>query len=225
MKLILFDIDGTLMLVKGAGREAKARTMQTFFGTDAGVRTHPFGGKTDWQIMNEVLLDKGYTPQAIVEVIHTFQQHMAEQLTAIISGYPVEACPGAHDVVAALRQRADVLLGVVTGNFALTAPIKLRAGGFDPAWFPVGAYGSESASRDDLPRLAIERAIRHTGQPIDPQDVIVIGDTLADIQCARAVGAVVVAVMTGFEDRDLLAAANPDYLLPDLTTFFDVVKF
>jgi phosphoglycolate phosphatase len=223
MKLILFDIDGTLMLVKGAGREAKARTMENFFGMDAGVREHPFGGKTDWQIMNELLLDKGYTAQAIIDAIPPFQQYMADQLTSIIGDYPLEVCPGAHDVVAALRQRADVLLGVVTGNFALTAPVKLRAAGFDPAWFPVGAYGSESANRDDLPCLAIERAIKHTGQHVDPQDVIVIGDTLADIQCARAAGAVAVAVMTGFEHRDLLAAANPDYLLPDLTTFFDVV--
>lgn len=225
MKLILLDIDGTLVLVKGAGREAKARTMEEFFGTDAGVRTHPFGGKTDWQILSEVLEGTHFdnTPEALSRLMAGYQARMAHHLEAIIGDYPVEACPGAHDLVTVLRGRSDIVLGLVTGNVAGTAPVKLRAAGFDPAWFVVGAYGSEALSRNDLPRLAMQRAERVTGQAFAPQEVIVVGDTVADIECARAVGAVAVAVLTGFETPEAIRAAGPDYLLPDLTHFLATV--
>lgn len=223
MKLILFDIDGTLLLVKGAGREAKAMAMVELFGTDAGARTHPFGGKTDWLILHELLEQHGYTADALGQMMAQYQARMGFHMAAIIGNYAVEACPGAHELVALLRERPDIMLGVVTGNVSTTAPLKLRAGGFDPAWFHVGAYGSESINRNDLSRLALERAVKLHGQTFQPQDVIVIGDTVADIECARAVGAVAVAVLTGFEEPDLLVAAQPDYLLPDLTHFLATI--
>lgn len=223
MKLVLFDIDGTLLLMKGAGREAQARTMEHFFGSDMGVRRHPYGGKTDWRILSELLTAQGHTPAQVQNLLAPFQDAMAVELERILGDYPVMPCPHAHEVVAALRQRADVLLGLVTGNFGRTAQVKLRACGFDPAWFPVGAFGHESPDRNDLARLALERAAQHLGQTLAAPDVFVIGDTLADVACARAVGAVAVAVQTGFEHADLLHAAAPDYLLPDLTTFFAAV--
>ncbi|MCU0513119.1 MAG: HAD family hydrolase [Anaerolineae bacterium] len=219
MKLLLFDLDGTLIHVKGAGREAKARAMAGMFGTDEGARSHPFGGKTDWNILHDLLADKGYTTAALGAVMDEYQALMAHHLAAIIGTYPAQPCPGALELIAALRGRDDVCLGVVTGNVQATAPIKLRACGFDPDWFAVGAYGSESPQRNDLPRLAMERAARHTGRTFAPAEVIVTGDTLADIACARAVGAVAVAVLTGFEAPAALQAAAPDYLLPDLTHF------
>jgi phosphoglycolate phosphatase len=110
-----------------------------------------------------------------------------------------------------------VLLGIVTGNVSLTAPVKLRAAGFDPAWFPIGAYGSEALERNDLPALALERACRFCGHHLTPTDVTIIGDTEADIACARAIGARAVAVTTGFTSREALAAAQPDHLLDDLS--------
>lgn len=225
MKLILFDIDGTLVLIKGAGREAKARTVEDFFGTDAGVRQHPFGGKTDWQVLYEALDSAGlpHSPDDLGAMMTQYQARMAHHLAQIIGAYPVEACPGAHALVSYVRGRPDLVTGLVTGNVASTAPIKLRACGFDPAWFSVGAYGSEALSRNDLPRLALERATVLTGHPFAPDEVIVIGDTVADIECARAVGAVAVAVLTGFEQPEAIRAAQPDYVLPDLTHFLDTV--
>src|SRR5262249_51871990 len=97
--------------------------------------------------------------------------------------------------------------------------IKLRAAGFDPAWFPVGAYGHEARERDLLPAMAMARASDHYGYPFTPGDVIVVGDTLADIDCARALGAMAVVVGTGFEANEDLIAAKPDYFLNDLTEF------
>jgi phosphoglycolate phosphatase-like HAD superfamily hydrolase len=120
-------------------------------------------------------------------------------------------------------QRRGLLLGVLTGNVSATAPIKLRAGGFDPAWFPIGAYGSEAADRNLLPFLALERARQHLQRSITPEQVVIVGDTPADVACARALGAVAVAVLTGFSSREEITSAAPDYVLDDLTQFVEVV--
>ncbi len=219
-KLLLFDIDGTLVLSKGAGREATVRSLQEVFGTDAGVRALPFGGKTDWQILGEVLPAHGFSDDEIRARLGAFQHAMASHLQAIIGDFAVEACIGTHEVIAALIERDDIIPGIVTGNVQTTAPIKLRAAGFDPNWFVVGAYGSESARRNDLPPLAWQRAIEYSGETIAPENIIVIGDTVADIECTRAIpGAIAVAVCTGFEARENLIAAQPDYLLENMTTF------
>jgi phosphoglycolate phosphatase len=222
-KLLLFDIDGTLLIGKGLGREAKAFAMQEVFGTDAGIRTHPFGGKTDWQILVEVLTPHGYTREQIGAQMAHYEQRFAVHMAALVAQFDVQACPGAHDLIAHLRQQADITLGIVTGNTSYTAPIKLQAAGFDPAWFAVGGYGNESDKRADLVRFALERAIKHTGQPISATDVIVIGDTVNDVTAAKALGAYTVTVFTGFEERDALIASNPDVMLDDLTTFLQHV--
>jgi phosphoglycolate phosphatase-like HAD superfamily hydrolase len=223
LKLLLFDIDGTLLITNGVGREAKARAMVEVFGTDAGIRDMPFGGKTDWQLLAEALAPHGYTVATLAEHITNYETLFARHMAEIISDFPTTILPGAAELVARLRQREDVLLGIVTGNTALTAPIKLQAGGFDPAWFPVGAYGSESADRNDLPVLALKRALDHSKLPIANEDVWIIGDTVRDVLAARAIGGKAVAVLTGFEDYDELIASQPDYVLNDLTEFDEKV--
>jgi phosphoglycolate phosphatase-like HAD superfamily hydrolase len=127
------------------------------------------------------------------------------------------------DVIHELRRRGSPTMGILTGNVSTTAPIKLRAAGFDPEWFPVGAYGSERMERDDLPALAVERAEKILGRRIAPGQVVIVGDTPQDVSCARALGAVAVAVLTGFSSREELAATQPDYLLDDLSQFFGTV--
>lgn len=223
MQLILFDIDGTLLRTKGPGRESTRAAMLEVFGSCGSLDSHIFGGKTDWQTLVELLAEAGVTSDHIEQQMSVYEVALARHLTRIINDYPALPCPGALDVVHTLRQHDDVLIGIVTGNASTTAPIKLRAAGFDPDWFPVGAYGSEAMNRDHLPAIALERALRHTGQTIMPEDVIVIGDTPADIACARALGAVAVAVQTGSSSRDELLAAKPDHLLEDLTTFLDLL--
>jgi phosphoglycolate phosphatase len=220
IQLILWDIDGTLLWPKGVGRASTRLAMLDVFKTDGGIENHYFGGKTDWQTLLDLLPGEGFSEDDIGHHLPIFEDAIARHLTAIIGDYPVQACPGAHDVVAALRQRGQPIQGIVTGNVSSTAPIKLRAAGFDPAWFAVGAFGSESPNRNDLPFLAVKRAERQLGQKIRPEQVVVIGDTAADVACARALGAVAVAVKTGYATNpDELANAQPDYLLDDLTTF------
>ena len=220
MQLILFDIDGTLLMSKGIGREATRRAILDVFGTEGTLKGHSFGGKTDWLTLTEVL---GLPAATIGHHMPAYEQALAAHMAAIAADYAIDALPGAHDVVAALRGREDVVIGIVTGNVSSTAPIKLQAAGFDPGWFPVGAFGSEALTRDDLPGLALARAVQHSGRPIAPERVTVIGDTEADIQCARALGARAVAVSTGFTQREALVAAQPDHLLDHLGGLLSIV--
>jgi phosphoglycolate phosphatase len=218
-KLVLFDIDGTLLVSKGATRKSNGLAIQDAFGVEVDTLNHPYGGKTDWQILRELLEPHGFSVTAIGEQMLHYERAFAKRLTDVIADFEVTALPGAHDLVNTLVAREDVLVGLVTGNTSLTAPIKLMAGGFNPTHFVVGAFGSESHDRNLLPRIALDRAISHSQQEIHPNDVIIIGDTTKDIDCARALGAVAVTVFTGFEARENIIHAKPDYMLDDLTQF------
>jgi phosphoglycolate phosphatase-like HAD superfamily hydrolase len=218
-RLILFDIDGTLVLTQGAGREATRLAMLDIFGTSAGIESHHFGGKTDWQTLVELLTPLGLTYTDVQRAMPEYNRVMGAHLERIIGAYTVTPCVGTLELVAYLHAHSAALLGLVTGNVSKAAPVKLRAAGFEMAHFPVGAYGDEAMSRDDLPILALTRAQRHYGHPIQPEQVVVVGDTPADIQCARALGAVAVGVLTGFSSREAMEATQPDLLLDDLTGF------
>jgi phosphoglycolate phosphatase len=223
MPLVLFDIDCTLLLTGGAGREATQLAMEEVFGASFNLTNHVFGGKTDWQTLHELLADQGYDEARVGAVMAQYSLAVERHLSAIIGNYPVKALPGAIDTVRALYAQG-VPMGIVTGNVSTTAPVKLRAAGYDMAWFPVGAFGSEARSRDHLPPMAVERAAAHFGRTFAPENVIVVGDTPADVECARALGAVAVGVRTGFCKPGEMEAAAPDILLDDLTGFLDVFE-
>ncbi|MDX2161472.1 MAG: HAD family hydrolase [bacterium] len=222
--LILFDIDGTLVWTRGAGRAAMLDALDRMFSHDAALaerlrqrcQTHSFGGKTDWLTLVELLRDEGYSPQSVGALMADFNQVMGASIDRLIGGFDVQPCTGGRETVAALKAREDVRLALVTGNVSRSAPVKLRAAGYAPADFPVGAFGDDAMDRDHLPPLAFERACAHYACSFAPHNVIVVGDTLADIQCARAAGFRAVAVCTGFEARDVLLAAAPDALIDDL---------
>src|SRR5689334_22444552 len=121
------------------------------------------------------------------------------------------AMPGIHDVIAAMRERSaaqkDVVQGLVTGNYARAAPLKLRACGFDPEWFEIGAFGDEGRTRPDLVALALRRCHERLAWKPEPRSVIVIGDTPLDIDCAHAHGCLALAVATGHHGVEELRAA------------------
>ncbi|MBZ0289953.1 MAG: HAD hydrolase-like protein [Anaerolineae bacterium] len=219
IELILFDIDGTLVMTRGAGRQATKLAMLDVFGTDAGLDTHHFGGKTDWRTLYELLAHRAFSEDELRGFIPQYEAAIGGHLERIIGDYEVTPCTASYDFVLELRRRGTPLLGILTGNVSTTAPVKLRAAGFDLAWFPVAAYGSEALERDDLPALAVARAETLLGHKIAPEQVVIIGDTSWDVACARALGAVAVAVLTGFTSRDDLAATKPDFLLDDLSQF------
>ena len=224
MKLVLFDIDGTLLISQGIGREAKRRAMTERFGTIGDLDNHDFGGQTDWGILAALLAPHGYSSADIDSEILNYQASMARHMNDIRGSYSADALPGAFELLETLQARADVLLGIVSGNTGATAQIKLEMAGFDPAHFPVGAYGHESPLREDLTRLARQRAQQHAQRTFAPRDIFVIGDTPADIQAARAIDAVAVAVETGYAPRQSLVECQPDFLLGDLREFVSIVR-
>lgn len=223
-RLILFDIDCTLLWTGGAGRESTRRSMLEVFGRTGALDAHSFGGKTDWQTLYELLEPDGITHEQIADAMPTYAAAMGRHLAAIIHEYPVRPCPGALPLIDELRRRDDVLLGLITGNVHTAARVKLRAAGFDPAWFPVGAFGDEAYARDDLAPLAHKRGCTWIGRRLPPERVIIIGDTPMDVACARAIDAVAVAVGTGFGDRADLIAARPDYLFDDISQVRDLIE-
>lgn len=218
-RLYLFDIDCTLLWTRGAGREAMRHAMLEVFGTNDGIDDHPFGGKTDWLSLIELLAPRGISMNEIERAIPAYDRAMGVHLERVIGSFDVIPCPGALELVQHLYEHDHAELALVTGNCRSSAPIKLRAAGFDPALFPVGAYGSEAIDRDHLPPMALARAIEYYGHQFRTHEVVVIGDTPADVQCGRALGAVTVGVHTGFCKPGELAASSPDYLLDDLTQF------
>lgn len=220
--VILWDIDGTLLRGRGLGRASFKQAMTDVFGTASTIDTHEFGGKTDWYTLLELLQPEGFSPDDIAARIDDYATAVSKAMAALIPQFPVETLPQAVETVQAIRARGDVLQGIVTGNVYPNVAVKLSAGGFDPDWFPFGAYGHESANRNDLPPKALQRAIELAGREIPPSRVLVVGDTLMDIEAARALGAKVCCVETGFTPTDDLKAAKPDYLIPDLTHFEQV---
>jgi phosphoglycolate phosphatase len=222
-RLILFDIDGTLLMSKGIGRESKRRAMQEYYGEVGNIDNHVFGGKTDWYSLIELLEPFGKTSNDIGRELPMFENIMAQHMNDLRNQYVADTIPYAMELVNELRERDDTMVGLVTGNMSKTARIKLEMAGYDFEWFAVGAYGNESPDRNDLPRLAIERAQALTGQTFTGEQVIVIGDTAADIHAAQAVSATSVAVCTGFVHRDKLICQDPDFLLADLSTFVDLI--
>lgn len=222
-RVILFDIDGTLLISRGIGREAKRRAMLECFGVTGDLDSHVFGGKTDWGILADLLAPHGYSAADIGREMPAYEAVMARHMREISGEYVADPCPHAMELVQALRARDDTLVGLVTGNTARTALIKLEMAGFSPDSFVIGAFGNESPRRDDLTRLARQRAAEHLRRELKGAELIVIGDTPADIQAARAIDAVAVAVCTGYAGRDRLIGSDPDFLLDDLSTFKDLV--
>ena len=218
-RVILFDIDGTLLVSRGIGREAKRRAMLECFGTTGDLDSHAFGGKTDWGILADLLAPHGYTKADIGHEMSQYETVMARHMRAISPAYTAEPTAHAQELLGALRQRPDTLIGLVTGNTSKTAVIKLEMAGFDPASFVVGAFGNESHERADLTRLARQRAGDHLGCQLNGSAFIVIGDTPADIEAARAIDAIAVAVCTGYAERASLIDSRPDFLLDDLGSF------
>ena len=213
--LLLFDIDGTLLLSGGAGKRALDETFEELFGVAGGFDGIPVAGRTDPLLLNDALARHGMT--AAADLRARFHDRYCELLArTILSPLPRKGLmPGVRELLAGLDGRADLRSALLTGNYARAARIKLEYFGL---WrhFACGAYGDDAASRNELVPVAVDRA-RACGIDIrSPEQVVVIGDTPLDIGCARAAGARSVAVATGPFDAAELRSHGADRVLPDL---------
>jgi phosphoglycolate phosphatase len=198
MKLVLFDIDGTILLTDGAGKRAIHRALIDVFGA-TGPHDHPFGGKTDPQIVRELMRLVGHADPHIddrmEDLLDRYIGYLYEELDA--GPESVRTMPGIHELLDRLDGRDDVILGLLTGNLVAGARAKLIAADIDPERFVIGAYGSDHEVRGELPAVAQRRARETLGVEVPGADVVVIGDTPADVQCGRSIGARAIAVATG----------------------------
>jgi phosphoglycolate phosphatase-like HAD superfamily hydrolase len=225
VKLVLFDIDGTILLTDGAGKRAVHRALMDVFGA-TGPEDHAFGGKTDPQIVRELMRHVGHGDDHIdsrmTELLDLYVGYLHEELLAGADG--VRVMPGVRQLLDALDARDDVIVGLLTGNLEEGARAKLSSAGIDPRRFVVGAFGSDHEMRGELPAVAQRRAREQLGVDVSGPDVIVIGDTPADIHCGRGVGARAIAVATGHYSLDELRAHSPAALFADLSATADVVR-
>jgi phosphoglycolate phosphatase len=243
MRLVLFDIDCTLLDAHGAGGRAIVGAVREVYGVVGDLGDYTFHGRTDPGIVRDLAeLWGAGDPEAIVgryegetqpQVVHDLAERLGapddtiDALTgACISRYvellagevargQVEVLPGVKELVTALAADRRALVGLLTGNVLEGARIKLLPTGLY-SLFKVGAYGSDSPSRAALPPVAVERAERLTGRRFAGKEIVIIGDTPADVECGAALGVKAIAVATGRHSLTELAGYAPDHVFEDL---------
>jgi phosphoglycolate phosphatase-like HAD superfamily hydrolase len=243
-RLVLFDIDCTLVDAHGAGGRAILRAIKDVYGVEGELGDYSFHGRTDPGIISDLATLWGAgDPDAAVgragretqaDVVHDVVQALGMQAAVVerrvdeciarylellreeVARVQVETLPGIRELVTALAADRRALVGLLTGNVDEGARLKLEPTGLLPL-FKVGAYGSDSALRADLPAVAVARAEALDGRRYAGKDVVVIGDTPADVECGASLGVTAVAVATGRHTVSELAVHAPDHLFADFS--------
>ena len=203
-RVLLFDIDGTLLTADGAGRRALSRAFQDVCGRAEAVADIDFRGMTDVLIVEQALIATlgSAEPRRVDEILSVYLEHLERELAGLQS---VRAMPGVFSLLEALRSRGGPLaIGLGTGNIERAARMKLGKVGLCP-YFSFGGFGSDHRIRSELIRVAAVRGSRHLGCELSECQVVVIGDTHHDVDAALAIGARAVGVGTsGKSPQELL---------------------
>ncbi|PHR93949.1 MAG: hypothetical protein COA78_32345 [Blastopirellula sp.] len=214
MKIILFDIDGTLVNTDASGKDAMVASFLAVAGLEAITQPIEVSGKTDRGIAHELFSVHGQTMTDA-----KWDAFLAGYLAGLKANLPQRngrVLAGISELLSILDEREDVTLGLLTGNVVQGANLKLTH--FEIMhYFPFGGFGDEHPNRDDVARMAHQKAEQHLGTFIAGNQVYVIGDTANDVTCARAIGASAIAVATGKYSSETLAESNPDLLVEDLS--------
>ncbi len=209
-RLVLFDIDGTLLSAGRAARESVLAALREVYGWTGAADSHDFSGKTDPQIIRELIADAVGDSRCEAQLAQALDVYLAE-LSRRLTPEAVVAKPGVGALLERLAAEPGVTLALLTGNLEPGARIKLEPPGFN-SYFRFGAFGSDSADRYQLPAIAVARARDHTGIDFSGKSIVVIGDSVHDIGCGKSLGVRTVAVATGPTPTERLAAEKPDVL-------------
>jgi len=221
MRLILFDIDGTLIDSGGAGVRALDLALKELFAIEKGFRGISMAGKTDPLIMREGLVKHGISVNGNLEsVIEAYLRHLQKE----VQNDRKKLKPGVYDVLEKLRNMTDIVLGLLTGNLELGARIKLAPFNINE-YFPAGAFGSDDEDRNMLLPVAVRRFQELMEDSIRIEECVVIGDTPRDVECAKIYGASCFAVATGPYSADALREAGADYVVDDLSDHTPLIRF
>lgn len=214
--VLLFDVDGTLITGGGVGRRAIERTLEHHFGVDDGC-SFSFGGMTDRGIVRAVLknLAIAVTEALIDEVLGTYLEILHEEVGAAEVGtYGVH--PGVLSILEAVSGVDGVAVGLGTGNVEVGARTKLAPVGLNP-YFDFGGFGCDAEARAELIAAGAERGAGKLNRPRHECRVVIIGDTLRDVEAAHAIGGECLAVATGAASAEVLRASETELLVDDLT--------
>jgi phosphoglycolate phosphatase-like HAD superfamily hydrolase len=216
-KVLLFDIDHTLLASGGAGFRAMNRAFAELYGVDDATSGIVPDGKTDPMLLREAISGLASRPEDETRAIEELTNRYLELLPVEMTSPPAELMPGVRDLLTELDSHQPAMLGLLTGNFEQTAYAKLRVFELD-GFFHFGAFGSDSSDRIELPPIAVSRAEVITGRSIGlGPHVVIIGDTQRDIHCAAAWGATAVGVATGRSTVEDLRDAGAHHVFEDLS--------
>ena len=223
INVLLFDIDGTILLSGGAGRKALDDSFEALWGVPGAMGAESPHGKTDFLICQEMFRD------------HLGREGTSEECERLLEGYAgtlasevagserYEVMPGVPELLEALDGRPDVMLGLGTGNIETGARIKLDRADLN-RYFPFGGFGSDAPDRAGLIEAGFRRGETRARSERPGAEIVrwVVGDTWRDVEAARACGARVAAVATGGDTLEALEKTKPDFLYSDLS---DIGRF
>ncbi len=213
-KLLLFDIDGTLLNAHGIGARLFREVLSRECGRPIASSGIVFSGRTDPQIMYDILDRAGYPRSEAIQITARALKAYTQRARQVVRPSAITTLPGVASMLQTLHVHYDVRLGLLTGNVEETAFGKVHAVGLGQ-YFDFGAFGSDSEDRQKLPAVALGRAQAKDGVRYTPADCVIIGDSPLDIACARSADMLSVAVATGVHSRQDLQAHLPDLLLSD----------
>jgi len=224
VRLLLFDVDGTLV---DCGRQPLgpfAAALVEVFGTAGDIEGYNFSGCTDPQAVFELMTGAGFPDAEVRARLPRMRDHYLPHLERTLDRARMRLLPGVAEALQRLAPRPDVELGLLTGNWEAGARTKLSR--FDlNRFFPFGAFGGDGGGfrRSELPPIALARAAQRRGSPVAAAETLIIGDSLQDVACARANGIKVLAVATGKTPAAALADAGADWVVPELGAAADLL--
>lgn len=214
-RLLLFDIDGTLVDCGPQVRPLFAQALVEVFGTAGDIFGYEFAGKTDPRIVLDLMTAAGVPEPEVRRLLPDIRRIFLDKLEEGLDGKSMRLLPGVEEVLERQAARPDLALALLTGNWEPGARTKLSRFGLN-RFFPFGAFGCDGTDRDELPPVALERAKAEVGRRFQPEEVLIIGDSRHDVACARAHGIPCLAVTTGRTPAEALRAAGADWVVADL---------
>ncbi len=215
MKLVLFDIDGTLLVCGPQVRPLFASALVEVFGTAGEVDSFDFTGRTDPGIVLDLITGAGLPEALVRERLPRMRSLYTERLDRALDRRGMVLLPGVEEILERLAGRGDVVTALLTGNWEAGAKAKLSRFDLD-RYFAFGAFGCDGVDRSELPPVALDRAERATGRRFRPEDVLIVGDSVHDVSCAHAHGIPCLAVGTGRTPEAVLQAAGAEWVVGDL---------
>ena len=224
MKLVLFDIDSTLLDCGPQVRPLFASALVEVFGTAGDVDGYNFAGRTDPRIVLDLVTAAGIPEEEAREKLPRMKELYLDRLSRALDRQGMRLLPGVTELLEKLAAREDAVLALLTGNWEPGARAKLAR--FDlNRYFDFGAFGCDAVDRSDLPPVALDRAERAVGRRFQPAEALIVGDSIHDVSCARAHGIPCLAVTTGRTPAAALHEAGADWVVPDLHAAAGVVTW